>query len=455
MINNLNALQQYYNTGATKNYDARCNALRKLRTILLKYENEIYQALYNDLKKGKEEAYVTELGMVLHEINFTLSRLKKWMKPVSVGTNIFNMPASSKIYKQPIGIVFIIAPWNYPLQLALLPLVGAIAAGNCVALKPSELAPHTALLLEKILSEAFDAAHVYTLQGDGALVVNEALDNFNFNHIFYTGSTFVGKLIYKKAAEKLTPVTLELGGKSPCIVTQSAHIKTTAKRITLAKFSNCGQMCVTPDYVLVHASKKEELIAEIKKCIALFFTDKPAESNNYGKLINEKRFDDVASFLQQGTIVHGGKTNKKNLFIEPTLITDISFDSPIMQQEIFGPIMPIVTFNTNEEALAIIAKNPNPLALYLYTKSKADETFFINQVAFGGGCINNSAFHLTNPKLPFGGIGNSGLGSYHGKKSFETFSHSKSIMRTPTWFDPFVKYPPFEGRLGFFKKLLG
>jgi aldehyde dehydrogenase (NAD+) len=455
MISNLNALATHYNSGATKTYEERRSALINFKSILLKYETDIYQALYNDLKKGKEEAYVTELGMILHEINFMLSHLKRLMKPKKVGTNIFNFPSTSKIHNQPLGVVFIIAPWNYPFQLALLPLVGAIAAGNCVALKPSELAPFSATLIEKIIAETFAENHVYTLQGDGAVVVNQALDNFKFNHIFYTGSTFVGKLIYKKAAENLIPVTLELGGKSPCLVTQSADIATAAKRITLAKFSNCGQMCVTPDYVLVHQSKKEALIIELKKSINSFFTTNAQQSEAYGKIINEKRFDEISTYLTQGNIEHGGHTNREQLYIEPTIITEVDFNSPIMQQEIFGPVLPVIGYNTQKEALEIIAKNSNPLAFYIYTTNKQEESFFIDAVSFGGGCVNNSAFHLTNPKLPFGGIGNSGLGSYHGKTSYETFSHSKSVLHTPNWIDPFIKYPPFNGRMGIFKKLLG
>lgn len=454
MQNNLNALQQFFNTNATTSYQFRRNSLLKLKATLLKYEQEIYAALYTDLKKSKEDAYVTELGLVLSEISHTLKHLKKWMAPKRVGTNLLNLPGSSKIYKQPLGVVLIIAPWNYPLQLALMPLVGAIAAGNCVVLKPSELAPQTASITQIILDEAFASQHVITLQGDGATVVGQAISNFTFAHIFYTGSTQVGKIIYKQAAETLTPVTLELGGKSPCIVTETANIKVAAKRITMAKFSNCGQMCITPDYVLVHHSVKNALITEIINCITQFYTANPQVSNSYGKIINQKRFNEICAYLTQGTIAHGGKTASDKLYIEPTLLTNVALNSPIMQQEIFGPILPILTYQTQQEAVDIIAQNPDPLALYVYTNTEADKKCFIENISFGGGCINNSVFHITNTNLPFGGIRNSGLGSYHGVSTFNLFTHHKSVLSSATWFNPAIKFPPFDGRLNIFKKIM-
>jgi aldehyde dehydrogenase (NAD+) len=280
------------------------------------------------------------------------------------------------------------------------------------------------------------------------------MNNFTFDHVFYTGSTAVGKIIYKMAAERLVPVTLELGGKSPCIVEDDANIKIAAKRIAMTKFSNAGQMCVAPDYVLVHESKKEELLMELKQVILKFFGDKPEDSYNYGKIINERQFDRLVKYLQQGLIVYGGRTDRANLFIEPTVISNVSMDTDVMKEEIFGPILPVIPFSSREEALTIIAQNKNPLAFYVFTSSNAKEKDWLNSVSFGGGCLNNASWHLTNHNLPFGGRGFSGSGQYHGKYSFETFSHKKSIMKTPTWFDPAIKYPPFKGKMGLFKMVI-
>jgi aldehyde dehydrogenase (NAD+) len=274
---------------------------------------------------------------------------------------------------------------------------------------------------------------------------------FSFDHVFYTGSTAVGKIIYKMAAERLVPVTLELGGKSPCVVESDANIKVAAKRIAVTKFSNAGQMCVAPDYVLVHESKKDALVAELKTCLQKFFGDRPEESYNYGKIINEKQFNRLINYLPQGNIIAGGRNDKSKLFIEPTILDNISTEDAIMKDEIFGPILPIISFSSKEEAMKIIALNKNPLAFYIFTSSTAKEKDWLNNVAFGGGCVNNASWHLTNHNLPFGGRGFSGSGQYHGKFSFDTFSHKKAVLKTPTWFDPAIKYPPFKGKLRLFK----
>ncbi|MBP6430580.1 MAG: aldehyde dehydrogenase family protein, partial [Ferruginibacter sp.] len=350
-----------------------------------------------------------------------------------------------------LGVVLIIGPWNYPFQLLINPLIGAIAAGNCVVLKASEFAPATAAVMKKIIESTFDKNYILFTEGDGATVVPAMLNNFTFDHIFYTGSTAVGKLIYKMAAENLTPVTLELGGKSPCVVEEDANIKVAARRIAVTKFSNCGQMCVAPDYVLVHERKKDELVTALKKAIIDFFSEDASTHYNYGKIINEKQFDRLTNYLQQGEVLIGGKTNKENLFIEPTIVDNISLEGSIMKDEIFGPILPILTYKTKEDALAIIEKNKNPLAFYVFTSSNKNEKFWMDNVAFGGGCVNNASWHLTNHNLPFGGRGFSGTGNYHGKSSFDTFSHKKAVMKTPTWFDPSIKYPPFKGKLKLFK----
>jgi len=323
-----------------------------------------------------------------------------------------------------------------------------------VVLKSSEFAPATSAVMKQMIEESFDKNYIQFVEGDGAVVIPEMMNNFTFDHVFYTGSTAVGKIIYKMAAERLVPVTLELGGKSPCIVEDDANIKIAAKRIAMTKFSNAGQMCVAPDYVLVHTSKKEELLSALKNIIQKFFGDKPEESDNYGKIINNKQFDRLVKYLPQGKIICGGRTDRDKLFIEPTVISEVSMDADVMKDEIFGPILPVISFNTKEEALQIVTQNKNPLAFYVFTSSNVKEQYWLNSVAFGGGCVNNASWHLTNHNLPFGGRGFSGSGQYHGRYSFETFSHKKAVMKTPTWFDPAIKYPPFRGKMGLFKMII-
>jgi aldehyde dehydrogenase (NAD+) len=446
--------RNYFNTGATKSNTFRRGQLIKLKKAILLHEEALYEALDKDLKKSKEECWVTELGMVLSELKFITNHLDSWMEAEPVSTNLVNMPSSSKVVSEPLGVVLIIGPWNYPFQLLFNPLIGAIAAGNCVALKPSEFAIATDAIMHKIISSTFESQYISYHSGDGAKIVPEMMNHFRFDHVFYTGSTAVGKIIYKMAAEHLVPTTLELGGKSPCIVDADVNIKVAAKRIAMTKFSNCGQMCVAPDYVLVHQSKKDELIAALQNIIPKFFTTDASTSYNYGKIINVKQFDRLSTYLQQGKIVYGGHTNKERLYIEPTIITDVNSNDTIMKDEIFGPILPIIAYHTEAEALAIIALNSNPLAFYVFTNSRKKETFWLNNVSFGGGCVNNASWHLTNHHLPFGGRGFSGTGNYHGKFSFDIFSHKKAIMKTPTWFDPSIKYPPLKGKLKIFKWLI-
>ncbi|MEO5561838.1 MAG: aldehyde dehydrogenase [Chitinophagaceae bacterium] len=447
----VNALRQYFDSGATKSESFRREQLKKLRESIMNHEQELYDALYSDLKKSPEESWVTELGIVVSEINTALKHLHGWMQPERVSTNLLNLPSGSKVMKEPLGVVLIIGAWNYPFHLLINPLVGAIAAGNCVVLKPSEFAPATDAVTKKVIEDVFPKEYIQYVQGEGQVVIPELMNNFRFDHVFYTGSTAVGKIIYKMAAEQLSPVTLEMGGKSPCIVESDADIKVAGRRIGLAKFSNMGQMCVAPDYVLVHESKKEALVAAIKNALLKFFTDKPEESYNYGKIINERQFNRIIGYLSQGNIIHGGKSNKERLFIEPTIIDNVKMQDSIMKDEIFGPVLPVLTFNTKEEALKIINQNPNPLAFYVFTSSSTKEKDWLNSVAFGGGCVNNASWHLTNHNLPFGGRGFSGIGNYHGKNSFDTFTHRKAVMKTPSWFDPAIKYPPFKGKLKLFK----
>ena len=454
ILTKLTAMRSYFNSGATKPYAFRKQQLLALKRAVTAHEEEIYAALYTDLKKSKEECWVTENGFFLAELNHTVRHLKEWMEPEPAHTNLLNLPSSSRVMREPLGVVMVIGPWNYPFQLLFTPLLGAIAAGNCVVLKPSEFAPATAAVMQKIIESAFSKEYVLYAPGDGATVIPEMMNHFTFDHVFYTGSTVVGKIVYKMAAERLVPVTLELGGKSPCVVEADANINITAKRIVMTKFSNAGQMCVAPDYVLVHASKKDALVAALKNKIIQFFGEKPEESENYGKLINEKQFNRVVNYLSQGNLLHGGRYDKDKLFIEPTLLDNVNTDDSVMKDEIFGPVLPILSFHTPEEALTIIDKNRNPLAFYVFTSDSGKEKQWLDAVPSGGACVNNTSWHLTNLSLPFGGRGFSGTGAYHGKYSFDTFSHKKAVMKTPDWFDPALKYPPLKGKLGIFKWII-
>jgi len=448
------SMNEWFNSGATRSYAFRRKQLEMLREAILRNEAAIHEALYTDLRKNKEEAWVTETGFILSEISHTLQHLKKWMKPRRVATNLLNFPSRSTIISEPLGLVLIIAPWNYPFQLLLAPLVGAIAAGNAAVLKPAELAPATARVIRKLIEEVFHTDYIRVVEGEGAEVIPALIEANAFQHIFYTGSTAVGQKIYSMAAQKLVPVTLELGGKSPCVIEADADLVKAARRISVAKFSNAGQMCVAPDYILVHRMVKDRFIAEMKKVIVGFFGPDASSNYNFGRIINQSRFDRLLQLMQDGKIVAGGEHNREQLFIAPTLIDEVSIESAIMHEEIFGPLLPILSFNTAEEAKAIINRNPDPLAFYLFTTDSDKEAWWMREQPFGGGCINNVSWHLTNFNLPFGGRGNSGIGAYHGKFSFDRFSHQKAVMKTPTWFDPSVKYPPYEGKLSLFKKFI-
>jgi aldehyde dehydrogenase (NAD+) len=450
----LTALRAYFSSGNTRSYEFRRKQLERLRQSILDHEEMIFQALYKDLHKSREEIWVTELGIVIAEINEVLRKLKKWMKPERVRTNLLNIPSSSRILKEPLGVVLIVAPWNYPFQLLMNPLVGALAAGNCVVVKPSEYASATEAVIGKIIRETFAPEYVFFVQGDGAETVPALMNVFRFDHVFYTGSTNVGRAVYKMAADKLVPVTLELGGKSPCVVTADANIDVAARRIALSKFSNVGQMCIAPDYILVHESKQSALQQSLIKAIQRFFGDDPLQSGEYGRIINEKQFDRLIAYLGEGKVISGGRTIREQLYISPTILVDLQKDAQIMKEEIFGPILPIIPFKTTDEAKQIIAENPDPLAFYLFTQDSDEEKKWLNDIAFGGGCVNNTALHFTNSRLPFGGRGNSGIGKYHGRFTFDTFSHHKSVLKTPTWLDPAIKYPPFKGKLNLFRKII-
>ena len=455
MSTNINALKDYFNTGATQTYAFRLLQLERLKKAVMDSEKILYEALHADLKKTDEDAWATEVGFFLSELNHTIKHLQEWMQPKSVATNLVNMPSSSYTIQEPLGVVCIIAPWNYPFQLLFTPLIGAIAGGNCAVLKPSEFAPATAKVMAKIVDDLFPNNYMLYLEGDGATVLPPLLTENRFDHIFYTGSTAVGKIIYKYAAEKLVPVTLELGGKSPAVITADANLRVAARRLASPKFSNCGQMCIAPDYILVPTDLKDKLIKELIIAIQSFYGVDAEASEHYGKIINDKQWLRITSYLSEGEIVYGGKSNREKLFIEPTIMTGVHADAKIMQDEIFGPILPILTYTSKEEALAIIQKNPNPLAFYVFTENKVDEQYWLTNVPSGGACVNNATMHITNHELPFGGRGFSGTGGYHGKLSFDTFTHTKSVLKTPTWIDPSFKYPPYKGKAWLLKRLIG
>ncbi|HEY4062479.1 MAG TPA: aldehyde dehydrogenase [Puia sp.] len=451
LIPDLRPLRQFFDSGVTRSYAGRRQRLQELQQALLDLEEEILHALYADLRKSPEEAYGSETGLVLSEIRYTLKHLRKWMQPHRVRTNLVNWPSSSRIYREPLGVVLVIAPWNYPFQLSLLPLAGAIAAGNTVVLKPSELAPATAAVIEKILARVFPPDHVRVVQGEGAVVVPELLRAFRFDHVFFTGSIAAGRSVYQLAAEQLVPVTLELGGKSPTVVESDADLATAARRIVLGKFTNAGQTCIAPDYLLLHTDIRDRMLQHLQTAITQFYGDDPQKSYDYSRIIHARRFDTLVGYLSQGKIITGGAYDKADLFIAPTLLEDVALDQPLMKEEIFGPLLPVYTYRTMEEAMAIIRLHPGPLAFYLFTRDKGRQREWMERLSFGGGCINNTIWHFANPHLPFGGIGNSGTGAYHGKYTFDRFSHAKPVMRTPVFADPAIKYPPFKGKLKWLK----
>ncbi len=434
----------FFDEGGTRSYRFRMEQLTLLKRAIKKFEPQIVEALYADMHKPELEAYSSEIGILYEEVDFALKHLKGWMKPQRVSTPMLLQPSRSKIVAEPLGVVLIIGAWNYPFQLLISPLIGAIAAGNCAVLLPSDGSPNTATIVEKLVGDIFDPRYVSVVQGAGAVVGPRLIEGYPFNHIFFTGSPAVGRKVMAMAAAHLTPVTLELGGKSPAIVHADANLKVAVKRLVWAKFFNAGQTCIAPDYLLVHHSVKARVVELAKRYITEFYGDHPnGESPDLTHIVNERRFSTLVGYLEGGTIVHGGASQRETLFIEPTLLDNVPLDSPVMQEEIFGPILPIIPYDSLDEALTVVRRNRYPLALYLFTESREVERFFTGRVEFGGGSINNTMMHLVNPKLPFGGVGNSGMGSYHGRRSFETFSHYKSILRTSTVVDLSFIYAPY------------
>lgn len=445
----------HFDQGSTRSYEFRLESLKNLKKTIKKYENNIIEALALDLNKPIFESYTAEIGIVYQEIDFAIKNLKKWMNPKKVSTPIYLQPATSYIHPEPKGVVLIISPWNYPFQLTFSPLIGAIAAGNCIILKPSNQSKATEQIIESIINESFSPNYISVVKGSGSEVVPALITNHRFDHIFFTGSLEVGKEILKLSANHLSPVTLELGGKSPVIVHEDADLNLAAKRITWAKFYNCGQTCVAPDYLLVHESKKEILITKIKEYINIYYGNNPIESDNLGRIINDKRFHRLLYLLEEAKIIYGGDYQIEERFISPTLVEVSDINQRIMEEEIFGPILPILTYSHISEIMDVINKNPYPLSLYLFTKSKIIENYILNNVQFGGGCINHLISHVANPHLPFGGVGFSGMGRYHSKYTFDTFTHNKSIFKSTGSLDSNILYPPYtERKLNLAKKFL-
>lgn len=443
----------FFDKGLTRNYDFRIEMLYKLQKSIKKCETDIIEALSLDLNKPIFEAYTAEIGILYHEINIAVKNLRDWMKPKKVSTPIFLQPSNSYIYTEPKGVILIISPWNYPFQLTISPLIGAIAAGNCALIKPSHKSPKVEKIISKIIKETFAEEYISTIEGPGSEVIDTLIEKYRFDHIFFTGSVNVGKKIMQLASKHLTPVTLELGGKSPTIVHHDSDIELAAKNITWAKFYNAGQTCVAPDYLLVHENVKEELIKNIKKYIEKYYGEKKNE--NIGRIINEDRVDKLISFLNKGNILEGGTFDKKERYIAPTLIDEVNLDDEIMKEEIFGPILPIFTYKDIVEVVSIVRENPYPLSLYLFTKDRQIEKYFIENIQFGGGCINNAISHLVNPNLPFGGVGYSGMGRYHAKYTFDEFSHEKSILKSKGKFEMDLKFPPYnEKKMKWVRKFL-
>lgn len=448
------AQRAFFETGKTKDYEFRQNALKKLREVIVGNQDLIEEALKKDLNKSSFESYMTEIGMTLSELTYVQKHLRSWMKKKHVHTNLEQFHASSFTVSDPYGVVLVMSPWNYPFMLCLDPVIGAIAAGNCCIIKPSAYAPAVSGILAKIISEAFDPAYVTVVEGGRE--ENEALLEQRFDYIFFTGGVTVGKLVMEKASRHLTPVTLELGGKSPCIVDKTAKLKLAARRLVFGKYLNSGQTCVAPDYLLIHEDIKDEFLTYVKKYIHEMLGENVLENPDYPKIVNEKHFRRVLGLIEGEDVVEGGTYNEETLQIAPTVLDNVSADAPIMQEEIFGPILPVLTFKTIDEAEQFVTKREKPLALYLFTTSKETENRILRNISYGGGCINDTIIHLATSHMPFGGVGNSGMGGYHGKYSFDTFSHKKSIVKKYNWIDLPIRYQPYtKGKrtlLGMFLK---
>lgn len=434
------ALQKdFFQSNKTKDISFRRSQLLKLRRVLQENESALMTAIYKDFKKSEFDTFTNEFLLLYEDIKEALKKLKKWSKRKRVCTNLVNFPAKSYIIPEPYGVSLIIGAWNYPYQLSLAPVIPAIAAGNTVVLKPSELPAHTSAAMAKMINENFDPEFFTVVEG--GVPETQALLKQNFDKIFFTGSVPVGKIVYKAAAENLTPVTLELGGKSPAIITENCNLKMTVKRLIWAKFLNAGQTCIAPDYVVAHESIKADFLAAAKKEIenAHYSFD----NHNYVQIINTANYNRLIDLLDNKKIVYGGSHDEALRYIEPTIMSDITFDDKVMADEIFGPILPVISYTKLDDIIATIKNRPKPLSCYVYTKDKRVKEKVLHEISFGGGCVNDAIMHITNSNLPFGGVGNSGIGTYHGDAGFKAFTHYKSIMEKPTWFELNLKYYPY------------
>ncbi|MEG0499843.1 MAG: aldehyde dehydrogenase [Rikenellaceae bacterium] len=444
--------RDYFDTNETKSYDHRLDALKRLRKSIRKNQNEISKALYKDLQKSEFESYATEIGVVLGELSTAIRKLKSWMRREKHSTPLIFFHARSYVVNEPYGVVLIIAPWNYPFQLLMAPLVGAIAAGNCVIIKPSQEAPATSRIMTKIIRDCFEEQFVAITEEN-----NETTDRLlecQFDYIFYTGGVSYGKYVLKAAAENLTPVTLELGGKSPCIVEEDANLAIAARRIVWGKFLNCGQTCVAPDYIMVHTDVKEELITLLCSEIETQFGSEIQSNPDYPRIINKRRFNRLLELMEGETILAGGESDEKDLYIAPTLLDDITPDSLIMQEEIFGPLLPIIEYDDIEEVISYVKSGDKPLALYYFTEDRMRADELIEKTSSGGCAINDVVVQVANGHIPFGGVGNSGMGAYHGKYSFDTFSHKRGVMHSSTKTNIGVKFAPYGKKVSLLKRFM-
>lgn len=446
-----NNSKAFFNTHKTKNLKFRKQQLKLLSKNIKNHENELLDALYKDLGKSKVEAYATEIGMLLKSIKLMRKELKNWSKTKQTDTPLYLFPTKSYIKKEPYGTVLIIGPFNYPVQLVFEPLIGAIAAGNTAIVKPSELTPHVAIVIKDIIEDTFDEAYVSVVEG--GIEETQTLLSLPFDYMFFTGSEKVGKIVYEAAARKLIPVTLELGGKSPVIVDDTANIKVASERISFGKFTNAGQTCVAPDYILVQRKVKNDLIKALKKTITEFYGENIEKSPDFGRIVNQKHFNRLNDLIQihKDNVVFGGNSSKEDLYIEPTLLDNMTNDNKIMKEEIFGPILPIITYDNFDEVLEIIQSKSKPLSLYLFSEDENMTHRVVEELSFGGGAINDTLMHLANPNLPFGGVGSSGIGQYHGKYSFDTFSHMKSYTFKSTRLESSLFFPPYKGKFKYIK----
>lgn len=433
---------EYFNSNVTKDVNFRISQLNKLKDILKANKLLLDEAIYKDFKKSSFENYATELSLIFHEINLAVKKLKRWSRKTYVITNKANAIGSSYIIHEPLGVTLTIGAWNYPYQLSIAPVVAALAAGNTAIIKPSELALNSSKAMAKMINDNFEAKYLHVVEG--GVEETTALLEEKFDKIFYTGSSNVGKIIMGAAAKHLTPVTLELGGKSPTFVFNDANLKITAKRLVWAKYLNGGQTCVAPDYILAEKGVKEKLINEIRNQIKDIHGKNPQNSEAFVRIINPRHFSRITKLIDSSKVIIGGNTDEPDLYIAPTVLDNVTFDDEVMQEEIFGPILPIIEFDSLDWAIKKVKDNPKPLALYIFSSSKKNIKKVLHQVSFGGGAINDTIMHLANSNLPFGGVGNSGMGSYHGKAGFDSFSHHKSILNKSTLIEPSIKYAPYS-----------